>query len=118
MVFSGQYLTYDEFQVLGGTLDQNAFNLLEYEARKIIDHNTFGRLVGLNNIPEEVKLCEFALIRYCNEANKGNITSESVGSYSVSYADKTIQDNAKNGILRDYLVNVKVDGVPLLYCGV
>ena len=33
MEFKGQYLTYQEFKALGGTLDEMPFNLLEYNAR-------------------------------------------------------------------------------------
>ena len=42
-MFSGQYLTYLEYQSLGGTLEETPFNLLEYEARKQIDLRTQRR---------------------------------------------------------------------------
>ena len=54
MEFSGQYLTYDEYKALGGSLDQTPFNLLEYEARRIIDNRTLQRLKGIEKIPQEV----------------------------------------------------------------
>ena len=44
MEFSGQYLTYEEYRALGGTLDLTSFNLLEFEARRQIDIKTFNRL--------------------------------------------------------------------------
>ena len=45
MEFKGQYLTYQEYKALGGTLDEMPFNLLEFNARKKIDERTFGRLI-------------------------------------------------------------------------
>lgn len=130
MEFNGQYLTYDEYKALGGSLDQTPFNLLEYEARRIIDNRTLQRLQGINQIPQEVKMCMFSLINTINNyANQGqtskNISSESVGSYSVSYATGTqIQEtiNSKNAELTDivlnYLTGVIVNGEHLVYLGV
>lgn len=130
MEFSGKYLTYDEFKGLGGTLSETPFNLLEYEARRIIDNRTLQRLKGIEIIPQEVKMCMFALINIINSyANQGqtskNISSESVGSYSVSYTTGTqIQEtiNSKNAELTDivltYLTGVFVNGEHLVYLGV
>ena len=130
MEFSGQYLTYNEYKALGGNLDITPFNLLEYEARRIIDNRTLQRLKGIEIIPQEVKMCMFSLINTINSyANKGqtskNISSESVGSYSVSYITGTqIQEtiNSKNAELTDivltYLTGVIVNGEHLVYLGV
>lgn len=130
MEFSGQYLTYNEYKALGGSLDITPFNLLEYEARKIIDNRTLKRLQGIKQIPEEVKMCMFSLINTINNyANQGqtskSISSESVGSYSVSYITGTqIQEtiNSKNAELTDivltYLTGVIVNGEHLVYLGV
>lgn len=130
MEFSGQYLTYDEYEALGGNLDQTPFNLLEFEAQRIIDSKTQQRLNKTDNIPQEVKLCAFSLINLLNsyttesQTNK-NISSESVGSYSVSYATGTqIQEivKSKNVELTDvvltYLTGVIVNGEHLVYLGV
>ena len=62
MEFSGQYLSYNEYRLLGGTLDQTPFNLLEFEARKEIDKKTFGRLIGLKNQKQSTKMCVYQLI--------------------------------------------------------
>ena len=130
MEFSGQYLTYNEYKALGGNLDITPFNLLEYEARRIIDNRTLQRLKGIEIIPQEVKMCMFSLINTINNyANQGqtskNISSESVGSYSVSYITGTqIQEtiNSKNAELTDivltYLTGVFVNGENLVYLGV
>lgn len=130
MEFNGQYLTYDEYKALGGSLDQTPFNLLEYEARRIIDSRTLQRLKGINQIPQEVKMCMFSLVNtingYANQSQTSkNISSESVGSYSVSYITGTqIQEtiNSKNAELTDivltYLTGVIVNGEHLVYLGV
>lgn len=130
MEFSGQYLTYYDYKALGGNLDQTPFDLLEFEARKIIDNRTLQRLKGINEKPEEVKLCMFSLINtinsYANQSQTSkNISSESVGSYSVSYITGTqIQEtiNSKNAELTDivlnYLTGVIVNGQHVVYLGV
>ena len=130
MEFSGQYLTYDEYKALGGNLDQTPFNLLEFEARRIIDSKTQQRLKNVKELPQEVKICVYSLIdtlnSYVNESQTSkNISSESVGSYSVSYATGTqIQEivKSKNIELTDvvltYLTGVIVNGEHLVYLGV
>lgn len=126
MEFSGQYLTYNEYTALGGTLDQTPFNLLEFEARRKIDSRTQNRLKDEQNIPQEVKLCVFNLINtletYINTQNR-NVQSESVGEYSVSYGGN-IKDivESKNTELDDIILNdlygVIVNGKHVIYNGV
>ena len=49
MTFDGQYLTYVEYQQLGGsTIGKMPFDLLEFEARKQIDIRTQNRLKDLD----------------------------------------------------------------------
>lgn len=57
------YLTYEEYQVMGGTLDETAFNDIEYEAENYIDWCTFNRLWNQEVIPERVKKCIYQMIR-------------------------------------------------------
>ena len=131
MEFSGQYLTYNEYKALGGNLDITPFNLLEYEARRIIDNRTLQRLKGIEIIPQEVKMCMFALINSissyssCVNSNNKNIASENIDGYSVSYVTGgTIQEvvSSKNVELNDiittYLFGVIVNNEHILYIGV
>ena len=132
MEFEGQYLEFGEYEELGGSLNETPFNILEFEARRKIDDRTFGRLKLLEEQPIEVKMCMFALINSINSynnayqnSNNRNVASESVGSYSVSYASGTqIQEiiNSKNveieEIIRTYLMGVVVNGEHILYIGV
>ena len=129
MEISGQYLTYEEYKGLGGTLDIMPFNLLEFEIRKKIDNKTFNRLVDNVNIPQEVKLCEFNMINRVESYTKsieniGNASSESIDGYSISYlTPNQISDIIKskevefNDIIRTYLLGIEYNGEYLLYCG-
>lgn len=127
MNFEGQYLTYQEYIELGGSeIGIIPFNLLEFEARKRIDAKTLRRLIGLEEIPNEVKLCIKHLINtitlYINENNR-NISSESVGSYSVNYGNNIKEIiEGKSAELDDIILNdlfgVIVNNEHLIYCGV
>jgi hypothetical protein len=130
MTFEGQYLTYAEYQALGGSaIGEMPFNLLEFEARKQIDEPTQFRLVGKTNIPQEVKLCEYKVINKIQEYAKvleqnesNNITNESIDGYSVTYG--TIEQIVKNkeselkDMIRTCLLGVIYENEHILYVGV
>lgn len=133
MEFTGQYLTYEEYKSLGGNLDQTPFNLLEFEARKIIDGNTQNRLINVSEIPQEVKLCIFKLInsilKFSDEGNSqnSNIASENIDGYSVTYNNVSLdqienvvksKQTEINDIVYNYLLGVVVNNAHLLYRGV
>lgn len=135
MEFNGQYLSYAEYRNLGGLLDIMPFNLLEFESRRKIDINTNNRLKGteIQNVPQEVKLCIYKLIDVINDyasstksaTENGNIASESIDGYSVSYIKSAqIKDiiNSKSveidDIIRTYLLNVVFKGEHIMYLGV
>lgn len=131
MEFSGQYLTYNEYRALGGTIELTPFNLLEFEARRKIDERTLGRLKNVVSVPQEVKMCVFALINSINSygsstsENNKNIASESTDGYSVSYVTGgTIQEMIQsksvelNDIINTYLTGVIVNGEHIMYAGV
>ena len=127
MEFEGQYLTYQEYKALGGTLDEMPFNLLEFNARKKIDERTFGRLVDKGQEYQEVKLCVYNMITTLNsyssyDTQNKAISSESTDGYSISYGTpQKSTTEAKNSELEDiidtYLSNLIVDDVPVLYRG-
>ena len=125
MEFEEQYLTYNEYQSLGGSLNQTSFNLLEFEARKRIDLRTQNRLKNVSDIPNDVKICIYNLINilknYINEKDR-NIQSESVGEYSVSYDDIKESVNNKASELDDTIMSdlygIIVNNEHLIYNGV
>lgn len=127
MEFKGQYLTYQEYLSLGGTLDEMPFNLLEFNARKKIDERTFGRLIDKGQEYKEVKLCIYNMIITLNsyssyDTQNKAISSENTDGYSISYGtpQKSVTE-AKNSELEDiidtYLSNLIADDVPVLYRG-
>ena len=132
MEFSGQYLTYEEYRALGGTKDLTPFNLLEFESRRLIDIRTQNRLKNVDNIPQEVKLCEFKMINnidgYTKSIDKAineNVKSENTDGYAVTYATTSdIEEIIKsksaelNDTIRTYLLGVVVNGEHLMYVGV
>ena len=133
MTFEGQYLTYAEYQALGGSaIGETPFNLLEFESRRRIDIRTQNRL-NSDDIPQEVKLCVYNLIntiiQYATAINdvsiSGNIASENTDGYSVSYitADKISNIvksklNEIDDIIRTYLIGIIYNDQHLMYVGI
>lgn len=126
-----QYLKFEEYKKLGGSLDQVPFNLLEAEARNNIDRYTFGRLKEIESPSQNLQYCMFKLITALESYNKYEtqnkaISSENIDGYSVSYsgagtANNLIQakDNQIYKIIKTYLETTKTeDGTPLLFRGV
>ena len=133
MEFSGQYLTYEEYNLLGGTLSEMPFNILEFEARKKIDNRTQNRINNMKDKPQEVKLCVNAmintLVQYVVDSSKGinkNVASENIDGYSVSYiTGSQVQDAIKSkkseleDIMQTYLGDIRTrDNIPVLYLGI
>lgn len=132
MDYGTQYLTFVEYRELGGSLTENAFNLLEYSSRKELDLRTQNRVANLTTIPSAVKLCIYEMIDKINSINQSseninkNIASESVGSYNVSYVtgsniQETIKANKKeldDVIMRNLFGVLDDNKIPLIYNGV
>lgn len=134
MTFEGQYLTYAEYIDLGGSaIGEMPFNVLEFEARRQIDLRTYNRIKKCETIPQEAKLCEFNLINSIKEylmatesmANGGNVKSENIDGYSISYLSANeISEVVKSkkeeidDIVRTYFLNLIVDGEHAMFCGV
>lgn len=131
MDFTNQYLSYEEYMELGGTLEEVPFSELEYECRRIIDSRTQNRLKNADEIPEEVKMLENKMIQTLqgyyvslNKAQSG-VASENTDGYSVSYISSNQISQLIEGkidVLQDlvstYLFGVIVNNEHLLYCGV
>ena len=128
MNFGKQYLTYEEYKDLGGSLERTPFDILELEARKNIDKYTFGRLQDLEEQRTETKICVYRLIQllgsYTNYENQSKgISNESIDGYSVGYAQ--ISENitkAKSAEIKDIIRTdlsecYLEDKTPYLYVG-
>ena len=131
MNFEGQYLTYTEYQTLGGsTIGEMPFNVLEFEARKRIDAKTFNRLKNVSSLPQEVKMCVYNLINsimsYVNDGSiNKNIASENTDGYSVGYVSAgqisellKSKNDELDDIINTYLFGVVVNDEHLIYAGV
>ncbi len=122
------YLTYEEYEQLGGTMPEEEFPIAEFKARSRIDWLTLGRVKYMQTVPEEVKMAMMVIMKvdskYAADAQVDSavVSSFSTDGYSESYGGITEQSsNAQNqtnnevckmlfGVLDDY-------GVPLIYRG-
>lgn len=77
------YLTYQEYQAMGGTLDVTSFEEYEFEAETIINWYTFNRLQKMETYPEAVTRCMFALIKLA----KLKADAMSLGSQTTSVTE-------------------------------
>ena len=121
-----QYITYDEYVEIGGTLDLTAFNRKITRVCGIIENATYGRIEPLRGIPTQVKeLCRDLvelLAEYEEPEGTVQSRSQSAGgvSESVSFANVTNDDIRCriDNMITDYLSCVKTkNGVSLLYKG-
>ena len=127
MEFNNQYLTYEEYKSLGGTLGEMPFNILELKARQIINERTQNRLKDVEKIPHEVKICVYDLIQIINKYNNlnnstsSNISSENTDGYSVTYKSGTEMTTEQKAQLEDVMLTdlygVVVNGEAILYLG-
>lgn len=122
-----KYLTYEEYQEMGGTLGEAEFNLAEFRCRKRIDRQTFDRIQPMERVPEAVKLCMMSLIGIDSkvgaeaQVDAPVVTSFNTDGYSESYgkalgvedAEKTMASSIRSMLWGE----TNDEGVPLLYRG-
>lgn len=88
------YLSYQQYQAYGGTLDETTFNDFEFEARTQVDWYTFNRLQKDTEYPEALSRCMYKLIQLLQRAAEaGKIDGESSGSGNSSQAGVASQSN-------------------------
>lgn len=120
------YLTYEEYQKIGGICDLTAFNRFSDRAFGIVDNATHNRIEPMHGVPKKAKalcrdLVEY-LARYSTSDMIVSSRSQSAGgvSESESYVTKTdteLQADIDN-MIADYLMAETDDnGTPLLYRG-
>ena len=132
------YLTYSEYQNMGGTLEEAAFNDFEFEAESIINWYTFNRLVKEQTFSEPVKKLMYRLITLCQlkgnalsvgqpiggSVSNGVIASQSNDGFSTSFnvlsasAGIEASDAEIKRLVKSYLsAEVNSLGHKLLYRG-
>ena len=121
-----QYLTYEEYTEIGGTLDLTAFKRNIDRACGFVDLQTQSRLHRVLEVSQRVKSCVRDLVEYLasNVSNGKMVTSKSQSaggvSESESYATKNNDEMSSEmlDIVYDYLTAEKDDcGTPLMYRG-
>ena len=127
MEFKNQYLSYEEYKSLGGTLGEMPFNILELKARQVINERTQNRLKDVEKMPQEVKICVYDLINTMNKYNlsnnstSSNVSSENTDGYSVTYKSGTEMTTEQKAQLEDVMLTdlygVVVNGEAILYLG-
>lgn len=88
------YLTFEEYQALGGKCTQDAFLTLQFDTESKMDYITSGRLAKLieelGTVPKEVQMLEVKLVNIENNfkmERDDNITSYSNGIESFGYGN-------------------------------
>ena len=119
------YLTYDEYQKLGGTLTEPTFNRYELRAEKLIDARTFDRIKTEDPVRDCVKALVYELVTQLQQSGIMEDTAQ-VSSYSndgvnVTYASRTRTevDSDMRELIEEYLYGeTDARGCPLLALGV
>ena len=121
-----EYLTYEEYKTMGGTLEETAFDRNIIRVSGELDSRTKCRIRGMVEIPYAVKVLCADLVEYyaANVTNGKVISSKSTTSGPVSesesYTVKTVEDteNDIENLFYSYLGSLTDDnGTPLLYRG-
>ena len=124
-----QYLTYEQYQSWGGTLDEAAFNLAEIRARARIDAMTQKRVAYMREVPKQVQAAMMEIITVDStfsasaQASAPVAASFTTDGYSESYGSAESRTAAikkqLTGSIETLLNGVTDDdGTPLLYAGV
>lgn len=119
-----QYLTYDKYKELGGTLDDTAFKRNIDRICTMIDLRTQSRLEDFESIPDVVGIVCADLLDYVssNTVDKTVVSRSQSGgpvSESESYAVKTADDYASDlDRIFEPLATIKTkNGISLTYRG-
>lgn len=76
------YITYEEYQELGGKVSEDAFTVLVRKSQRLLDYITFDRIKHLTTIPDEVKEVLTEFIDRTQNFNAQTENGDTVSSYS------------------------------------
>lgn len=103
------YISYTEYQNMGGTLDESSFNEYEFEARTIVDWYTFNRLQKDTEFPEAVQRCMYELIKLAKLkadammlGSQTTQTTDSQGNVTTITTNATIASQSNDGVSISY----------------
>jgi hypothetical protein len=111
-----QYLTFADYQSMGGSLPQDEFTRQEFAARKEVDSITFQRLQGIDPVPEDLKMCVLELVEreLCGNLDGQDFISQ--GSGRLSTTKESLRGKAAE-LIRKYLDGLSVNGISVFYAG-
>lgn len=99
------YLTYTEYQEMGGTLAETLFNNLRLDAQGYIDWYTFNRLWKeewrTEDVMERVKICMYQLIALV--ATKANLLTPQTNSAGINLNAQALSAS-NDGVSTSYAV--------------
>lgn len=98
------YLTFSEYENMGGTLDETAFTTFEIEAEAVIDWYTFNRLQNNSTYPDKLKQCMYKLIGMAQERQAAMSLGEAINSESTEGTGVTIASRSNDGVSISYNV--------------
>ena len=111
------YITFADYQEMGGKLTELEFIQAEFIARKKINELTFSRLTNESPIRDSVKMCTFGLIErgYCGSLDGKTVLSETITSdLSVTYKSDPVLSLTADNFIRSCLSDEPEN---LFYCG-
>jgi hypothetical protein len=83
------YLTFEEYEDMGGTLDEATFGIYIIEAAATVDNYTYGRLKKDTAFSDSVKRCIFKIISLIDKREQAidgkTVSSQSNDGVSISY---------------------------------
>ena len=94
------YLTYSEYQSMGGALDEVTFNDLEFEAEALVNWHTFNRFKRDTTFPTELKRLMKYLISMA--AFQNNMLSASGATSASSQVQGAIASQSNDGVSVSY----------------
>lgn len=114
MIYADEKYYESEYLMGRKPVIRTGFEFYARQASHVIDMYTFGRIKGLPDIPESVRLCCCELAEVIFQKEKQNReangkTSEKVGTYSVSFSSATEARQEANqeqrGIVMEWLAD-------------
>jgi hypothetical protein len=111
-----QYLNFADYKSMGGSFEQPEYTRAEYAARKEIDSLTFGRLQGIDPVPDDLKMCVLELVEreLCGKLDGQDFITQ--GSGRLSTTKESLKGKAGE-LIRKYLDGLSVAGIPVFYAG-
>lgn len=89
------YLSFAEYQSMGGTLDMATFQRYDFEAEMLINRSTFNRLKNDAVIPTEVKNLVLVLLDIIDKKHQTLSMGASSESSGGTYITKQVNDGVE-----------------------